>query len=273
MIKNLKLYIKNLTLILKENILKIKHYNFIKLIPHYTKHDDVYLVSYPRSGSNWLSFLIANASLKYFKINREVNFFNIHHLIPDIDSGRDIEKDIYPLNSRVIKSHSFFNPFYKSVFYLIRHPDDVMISYFKFLSDLGQYKGNISEFIRTKKFGINAWKKHVESWLSYNNPALGIIVFRYEDLKKDSSKEILKAFKYLGYALSDADAKFAAEKSSFINMKKMEQEIYTDGRLIVSGFEFVRKGSSNENTDLLTLKDKEFIRGSVKRIMEKFHYS
>ena len=56
-------------------------------------------------------------------------------------------------------------------------------------------------------------------------------------------------------------------------MKKMEQEIYTDGRLIVSGFEFVRKGSSNENMDLLTLKDKEFIRGSVKRIMEKFHYS
>ena len=187
-------FLKNLISILKRKMIKIKYQNSLSLVPYDSKHDDIYLVSYPRSGSNWLSFLIANAGLKYFKVDKIVNFFNIHHLVPDIESGQDIKTTIYPFDFRIIKSHSYYNPFYKSVFYLIRHPEDVMVSYFKFLSGLGQYKGNISKFIRSKNFGIESWVKHVEGWLSYNNPALGIIVLRYEDLKKDSFERNHKSF-------------------------------------------------------------------------------
>ena len=52
------------------------------------------------------------------------------------------------------------------------------------------------------------------------------------------------------------DAEFASLKASFSNMKKMEQEIYIDGRTITPGFEFVRKGSSKDSEDFLSNNDK-----------------
>lgn len=273
MIKNLKKLFYNSILSFKDLLLKIKYYNFLKLTPYNSKHNDIYIVSYPKSGSTWLSFLVANAGLKYFKVNKQINFFNYHHIIPDIHDGRDIKENIHPFNSRIIKSHSFFNPFYKSVLYVIRHPEDVMISYFIFLSKLGRYKDNISKFIRSKKFGISSWVNHVDGWLSNNNPALGIIVIRYEDLKNNSSKEIINLFEYLGYSLSNEDAEYATLKSSFLNMKKMEQQIYKNGRQIADGFEFVRRGKLKDSNNMMSNEDKEFISNSAKKIMKKFNYS
>jgi hypothetical protein len=265
-------FLQNLTLLLKTNIAKVKHYKSISKVPYKCNHDDIYLVSYPRSGSTWLSFLIANAGIRYFKVSQDVNFFNIHHLVPDIESGQDIKTNIYPFNSRIIKSHSFFNPFYKSVFYLVRHPDQVMFSYFKFLTGLGQFNGNISEFIRSKNFGICSWVRHVQGWLSYNNPALGIVVLRYEDLVQDSSKEIIKLFKYIGYSLSNADAEFASLKTSLSTMKTIEEELVNDGRLIAPNHKHIRGGGLKDSNDALSEIDKQFIRNSAKEIMNKFDY-
>ena len=42
--------------------------------------DDVYLVSYPKSGNTWLRFLIANL----IHPQEEVNFLNIESVLPSI---------------------------------------------------------------------------------------------------------------------------------------------------------------------------------------------
>lgn len=42
--------------------------------------EDIFLVSYPKSGNTWLRFLIANAIKVHYQIEREINFFSIQDL-------------------------------------------------------------------------------------------------------------------------------------------------------------------------------------------------
>ena len=105
------------------------------------RNDDIYLVSYPRSGNTWISFLITNVVKLYLNLNIEVNFFNMHTFIPDIHQSRDIPIALqFPPFRRIIKSHSSYNPFYKNIFLLVRDPRDVMVSYYYFRKNLMQYQ-------------------------------------------------------------------------------------------------------------------------------------
>ncbi len=90
----------------------------------------------------------------------------------------------------------FSNEFH--VFYLIRHPEDVLASYFRFSQNLNWLEApeatTLSEFIRAQPEGsclrwqrrqypsmLSRWASHVRGWLSAatENP---IHVIRYEDL-------------------------------------------------------------------------------------------
>jgi Sulfotransferase domain len=91
------------------------------------RHDDTFLVSYPRSGNTWTRFLIANL----LHPNKSVSFANIEHLIPDCEamSSRYLKRLSSP---RVIKSHEYFDHRYKKVVYIVRDPRDVVLSYHSF---------------------------------------------------------------------------------------------------------------------------------------------
>ena len=87
--------------------------------------DDVFIVSYPKSGNTWTRFLIAN--LVYPET--PADFSNINRLTPDPEalSKREMAKMPRP---RIIKSHQYFDPRYKRVIYVVRDPRDVALSQF-----------------------------------------------------------------------------------------------------------------------------------------------
>src|SRR6476660_6161204 len=89
--------------------------------------DDIFLVSYPKSGNTWTRFLIAN--LAYPEKNPD--FSNINELIPDPEamSMRDLEK---LAGQRILKSHQYFDPRYQKVMYVVRDPRDVVLSEYHF---------------------------------------------------------------------------------------------------------------------------------------------
>ena len=60
---NLIELINGIILIVKNFLRKIKDQKYNKLYPINPKHDDVYIVEFPRSGITWLSTLIANVNL------------------------------------------------------------------------------------------------------------------------------------------------------------------------------------------------------------------
>jgi hypothetical protein len=74
--------------------------------------DDVFILSFPKSGNNWTRFLIAN--LVYPET--PADFSNINRLTPDPEALSKREMARMP-RPRIIKSHQYFDPRYKRVIY------------------------------------------------------------------------------------------------------------------------------------------------------------
>ncbi len=230
------------------------------------KPDDVWLISFPRSGVTWLSFLLANLMVRYCKKDIKVNFETIYNIVPDIH----YKKSDIPENSkfapfpRVIKSHSEYLSDYKRVIYLIRDPRDVMVSYYDYLTKRinGPRFKDFSEFIRDKSYGIVAWCKHLKSWMNRWD-----IIIRYEDFKKNPFVQLRKISSFLAINnIVESDIKFAVEKSSFKNMQLMERkEGMVKSKDFKKNFVFMRQGKIGVWKDLFNESDSEYYRRQVIR--------
>ncbi|WP_043995868.1 sulfotransferase domain-containing protein, partial [Microcystis aeruginosa] len=172
--------------------------------------EDVFLVSYPKSGNIWLRFLIANAIKVHYRIDQDVNFFTILGIIPS-PRGKINLQPTGPFGRtdlpRIIKSHSAYNPYYYRVILLVRDPRDVMVSYYHYLKGLKQISEatTISELIRDDKYGIMSWVKHSKSWYFDHNPASQRIkIFRYEDFLEDTKLQLFLLMESLGMIMDDS---------------------------------------------------------------------
>lgn len=261
----------NLFTVPKFAIRKIREYKCQQSAPLEMRHDDVYLVSFPRSGNIWLSFMLANLMIKQNNLKREVNIFNIREFIPDIYVSRYIPQKLkFEPFPRIIKSHEKYNLCYKRVIWLIRDPRDVMVSYWHFYKKFYVKQIALSDFIRSKKFGIRAWIKHTKSWLNAP-PDIRIVLVKYEDLKRDPKRELLNILKHLGILVSEEIIDKAVEESSFEKMKRIEKE--TRGyvmrgqqrRLILVG-----KGEAKQRE--LSELDQYYIKQKAEILLRHFNY-
>src|SRR6266571_7009288 len=106
--------------------------------------DDVFIVSYPKSGNTWTRFLIANLIYR----EKHPDFSNINELIPDPEVLAKRILDRLP-RPRYIKSHQYFDPRYPKVLYIVRDPRDVALSYYQFHRKYGFIKDDhpIGQFV------------------------------------------------------------------------------------------------------------------------------
>jgi len=97
---------------------------------------DIFLVTYPRSGTTWISCVAAEL---LFAISPE-NLLEIGSFVPDVHVLP--EKSAVPAANRyLVKSHFPLNsvhalpPYgaYRRVIYLIRDPRDIMLSYHRYV--------------------------------------------------------------------------------------------------------------------------------------------
>lgn len=250
--------------------------NNLLLTPKNYTSADIFLVSYPRSGSTWLRFLIANAIKIHCKIEREINFFTIQDIIPDIHISRNVHQKspfAIPYLPRIIKSHCPYNPYYKRVIFLVRDPRDVMISYYHHLTankslplDL-----TLSRFIRHRKYGVKRWIHHTKSWTSTRKKGRNIQLFTYENLYKDTGNNLSRIMELLGLKILKPDLEKAIQLSSKENMKKLE--IYTRPTISVStqSSAFVRQGEPTSGHDL-SEEDKIFIEKNTRSVAGMLGY-
>ena len=257
-------------------IRNIANYNYRKSTPYRMRHDDVYLVSFPRSGNTWLSFLVANViveTIPEYK-DREVNYFNLHQIIPAIHATREIQGNFMPSPySRIIKSHSEYNPYYKQIILLIRDPRDVLVSYYKFMRDLLGYRKDLPAFIRDKKYGIDSWANHTRTWLE-NMPATARFkVVRFENLKMNTASVISELFLHMGIRVNETVINRAVEKSSFEKMQKLEMDSVTDLLGKRQNYRFLRRGKTAGYRDELDENDRRYIEKRVSQYMKYFDYT
>ncbi len=247
---------------------------YFNVIPENPLHDDLFLVSFPKAGVTWLTFIMANVHLKMSGINQKITFFNIDDFIPDIQQTRFLKETILPFpGHRVIKSHAEYNSFYKKIIYLIRDPRDVMVSYYWFLKKLSAFSDDLSGLIHSQQYGIEAWCRHVQGWVEKPPASDKIDFIRYEDMKLKPLKVLTRIYTLLGYNIPDAVLEESIELSSFENMKKLEAYYNHGGDFRFPEFEFVRKGKSGGYKSEISPMDLEVINQTASRWLKLFGYN
>jgi hypothetical protein len=173
--------------------------------------DDVFLVSYPRSGNTWMRHLLANL----LHPEREWHHGNINEVMPDLYVVGDT-LDSYP-RPRIIKSHEPPGPDYPKTVYLYRDGRDVAVSCHNHEVTTRGYTGTFNRFIDEFLRGdvpFGPWHEHVSGWLfgPHDSPLLPV---RYEDMYADTPAALRRIAGFLGI---DADADVverAVERSTF----------------------------------------------------------
>jgi hypothetical protein len=188
-------------------------------------HNDVYIVEFPKSGITWLSCLLANAALLESGRREVASFTAAHQFVPDIHVTRHIGQMPYHTPPvRLIKSHAHYNRNYVFVIYLVRHPLGVMKSYFRFLRDVnGDIYGGFDDFCRSDRWGVNAWRRHVNSWLIGKVTAQRLHLVRYEDLTTNTTREVHLIARNFGWNLQDHSIERAVALSSMTEMQASER--------------------------------------------------
>lgn len=210
--------------------------------------DDIFLVSFPKSGNTWTRFLLAN--LKY--PDQPATFANFHRLIPDPDrtSKRDFETMRRP---RIIKSHECFDPRYPRVIYIVRDPRDVVVSQYHYhrklkkIGDDSPIELFVTRFLAGQTCPHGSWAENVTTWLATRENDPRFLLLRYEDMVADTCREMTKIADFLGLSASAQQIATAVERSSVSRMRKLEQA-ETDQCSLTQGsrkdISFVRSASA-----------------------------
>jgi Sulfotransferase domain len=190
--------------------------------------DDIFLVSYPRSGNTWTRFLIGNLVHQ----DDPVTFKNVESRIPEIylSPDRVLRRLSRP---RMLKSHECFDPRYKRIVYIVRDPRDVAISYYHYAIKLKWIDPDypIEEFVPrfiAAEFDVRgrwaaSWSDHVMSWVSMRNESNGLLLLRYEDMIQNTEHEVHRVASFLNLQLTPERLTRAVQLSSADHMRNLEK--------------------------------------------------
>jgi hypothetical protein len=186
--------------------------------------DDVFLVSFPKSGNTWTRFLIANLAHP----DTPATFGNIHELVPDPEGT---PKKIFDrmARPRIIKSHECFDPRYPRAMYIVRDPRDVALSQYHYhrkcrkIDDDYPMEKFVDRFLAGQTCPHGSWGENVSTWLVTRRNDPRFLLLRYEDITANTPRELAKIAAFVGINATPERIQQAVERSSADNMRKLEK--------------------------------------------------
>ncbi len=233
---------------------------------------DVFLASYPRSGSTWTRFvlyeILAGEPSSFDNVNRGIPENGIHWLA----------RPLLPGEGRLIKTHEPYRREYGRAVYLVRDMRDVIFSQYSREKELGilydDFDGYLSKFLQGKISGFGAWQKHIESWLESPLARRGdLLLLKFEDMRKDMQSAISHMLDFFGVPVLPEVVRAAIANNSLDRMREKETQSKTlhqakggeEGR-------FVRKGSVGGWGERLTDEQLEMIDTYVGETFRRMGY-
>ena len=191
--------------------------------------DDIFIVSYPKSGNTWTRFLIGN--LVY---EDGVDFSNINRRVPDPEalSKRFLKRVPRP---RILKTHQPFDPRYERVICIVRDPRDVVLSEYHFDIKRGvveegfQIERYVTRFVAgASNHEYGSWGENVGSWVAARQNSKkfqcgNFILLRYEDMIDGPKAELSRVARFLRIDATPERLVRAVERSSAEQMRRLEK--------------------------------------------------
>jgi hypothetical protein len=219
--------------------------------------DDVFISSYPRSGTTWLQH-----TLLVLARDGDPGFEHIDDVVPwferSLALGVRTAADFDALPSpRIFKSHlprAWLPP--GRHIYAVRDGRDVAVSYFHlYRSHLG-FEGDFDEFFERFLDGrlqYGSWFKHVAGWRAEEHRP-GVLVVAYEQMKRNLPAVMRQLDAFCGFGRSPERIDALAELCTFEYMKAQETRFdhateRRAGRGSASG-QFIREGRTGSFGEL-----------------------
>lgn len=233
--------------------------------------DDIFLVSYPKSGSTWVRFILTHLILS--ESDDPVDFATVQEVTPDIHMVGSYGISLNVQRPRVIKSHAAFTPHYPKVVYLVRDGRDVAVSFYYHQKKMSGYHGTFRDFIEAGCNHRPAWSEHVNSWL-YQDHKIPLLCIRYEDLLANGPDQIRKLCSFCGIDATDDKITRALRLSEFNRLKRLEQE---EGLGYVNqgdtNYRFIRKGEKGDWESHFDAESKEVFKRRHQTTLERLGYT
>lgn len=234
------------------------------------QEDDICLVAYPKSGNNFLLFLVA--TLLYRK---KMDWATKGEMVQNI-SSKPIENLPSP---HLVWSHDGYDPSYPKVIYLVRDPRDVVISYYhhfqKYYSESRDFNAFFAAFMDGDIGGV--WDSQVESWLDNQEKVKhGFLLVKYEDLLADTTKEAKRVISFLNLDRTEKEINEAVHWASFDNMRALEQKqkehLNGPSPAANSALPFVREGKVNKWKSVLSKDQQQQINQTFDKTLSRLGY-
>ncbi|CAH1966046.1 unnamed protein product [Acanthoscelides obtectus] len=236
------------------------------------RKDDVWLVSYPKTGSTWcqeMIWLIQNnldfegsrrvlQQVRAPLIEASVVLFEFTSLFGD-DFTNSVDYVANLPSPRAIKTHlplellpTQLDKVKPKIIYTMRNPKDVCVSYYfhsQLLHDFYVDFDTFCEMFLNDAIAYGSFFNHCfEAWNKRHEG--NILIIRYEDMKKDAKKTVRNIADFLGKTLSDTEVDMIDSYLSFECMRKNKGcnvEALTDKKhgehsFDKTGIHFLRKG-------------------------------
>ncbi|XP_040206228.1 amine sulfotransferase-like [Rana temporaria] len=235
------------------------------------RDDDVFLITYPKSGTIWsqqiLSLICSEGhrnGTEKIETTERVPWLEFRALNPDVDYnscpsprlfGSHLSETFIPRGLKNTKA---------KVIYLMRNPKDVMNSFYRFediavLSEKSQDFHNFFEKFLDGEVFAGKWFDHIRGWYTHKDE-YNILFLKYEDMIKDLRSVVKQISEFLGIKLDDESMDIVVKKASFEEMKKdplANKETMPENIIDKKCGSFMRKGQVGDWKNVMTVAESE----------------
>src|SRR5262245_40191290 len=224
----------------------------LKNLDFVPRKDDVFIVTYPRSGTTWMQMILyqltSDGSMEIPHIGEYCPWFE-----RSLRSGRGFETRPGP---RLFKSHLSYRQIPKGpgkYIYVARDGKDVAISNYHLERMYIGYEGTFADYFDRFLRGqveCGSWFAHVSQWWQHRDDP-GVLFLTYEELTRDLESCVRRIADFCGFDLPPERLPGILERCRFAFMKEHERkfdpamEVLWEQGVQLNGF--IRRGRVGES--------------------------
>jgi hypothetical protein len=231
---------------------------------------DVFIASYPRSGSTWLRFmlyeLVTGAESSFAGVDQTLADIGYQHRAPGV----------LPNGGRLLKTHEPYRCDYKKSIFLVRDVRDVVVSEYVFTRRERFFAGDFDEFFRrfmagrVNRYGF--WGNHTRAWLEAAQQHPGqVLGLRFEDLRQDPIQTVMRCLRFLGV---DRDVQAVERAVDAHSLRRMQAKEDQEQKFAANadGLRFITDGAVGKGQHKLTPAQEQELVGRVAPELKQLGY-